>query len=131
MHVTIEICHGQNRDPFVYASQLDPQIEALQRLAKTASMSDSMRLHDTTSILQGIKRALSADAPAANREDALRRILRDVVPIVDAAYLDEHSAACIPGSGYSNKAQHLAGVKWGFMDGSAYRAWRSEVERLL
>ena len=57
-------------------------------------------------------------------------LINDMLPIVEAAYYDQHTAGMICGSGYNHKAEHLAGQKWGWRDSKEFKAWRNKVEQL-
>lgn len=63
-------------------------------------------------------------------KDELIDIINEMLPIVEAAYYDEHTAGIIAGSGYSNKAEHLAGQKWGWKDSKQFKDWLSKVKKL-
>jgi len=53
------------------------------------------------------------------------------LPIVSAAYWDEHSAGIICGSGYNNKAQHLAGQQFGWRDNKNFKEWETEIRKAV
>ena len=57
-------------------------------------------------------------------------IINDMLPIVEAAFNDQHSAGIIPGSGYNHKSEHLAGQKWGWRDTKKFDAWCYKVKQL-
>lgn len=58
----------------------------------------------------------------------LREALEICLPIVDAAYWDHHTAGTLPGAGYNNKAQHLAGQQWGWRSSDKYTDWRKALK---
>lgn len=58
----------------------------------------------------------------------LRERVREMLPIVEAAYWDEHTAGVIPGSGYNNKAQQLAGDKWDWRKSDKFKAWLAKLK---
>ena len=64
------------------------------------------------------------------KEQELIAIINDMLPIVEAAYHDEHSAGMIPGSGYNHKSEHLAGQKWGWQNTKKFDTWLNKVKQL-
>jgi hypothetical protein len=61
----------------------------------------------------------------------LKDLLRDCLPIVEAAYWDNHTAGIMPGSGYNNKAQHLSGVKWDWRNSKKFKDWLKSANEAL
>ena len=70
-------------------------------------------------------------AAVTAQRDRLAGLLADILPIAAAAYEDEHSARTIPGSGYTNRAQRLAGAKWGWRYRAAYATWKAGADTAL
>jgi hypothetical protein len=62
--------------------------------------------------------------------DMAIELINDMLPIVEAAYNDEHTAGMIPGSGYNHKAEHLAGQKWGWQNTKKFDIWHNKVKQL-
>lgn len=68
---------------------------------------------------------------AKDNDLVVAKILEDALPIVEAAYWDHHTAGVLPGSGYNNKAEHLAGRTWGWQRSERFEAWVKEAREAL
>lgn len=76
--------------------------------------------------------AFAAGQAAAKEESAakigkLKNYLKICLPIVKEAYWDEHTAGKIPGSGFSHKAQHLAGKQFDWYNSDRFEKFYSEA----
>jgi len=58
-------------------------------------------------------------------------LINDMLPIVEAAFYDNHTAGILPGSGYNHKAEHLASKKWGWRNTEMFKAWRLKADELI
>lgn len=56
--------------------------------------------------------------------------IKRMLPIVEAAYWDEHTAGTLPGSGFNHKAQHLAGPEWGWQKSDSFKEFVEALEKL-
>ncbi len=68
-----------------------------------------------------------------DKEKALIDVVNKLLPIVQAAYWDHASAWAIPGAGYNNRAQSLAGSTFnaGFCKNDTFEKFTKEVEALI
>ena len=58
---------------------------------------------------------------------ALKKEAARMLPIAEAAFWDHHTAGTLPGAGYNNRAEHLAGLEWGWRESKTFRKWREEL----
>ncbi len=56
--------------------------------------------------------------------------LEKVEPIVAAAFWDQYTAGNMPGSGYNHKAQHQAGVAFGWKDSLGFEKWLQSLAEI-
>ncbi len=56
---------------------------------------------------------------------------KHILPIVEAAYWDEHTAGVLPGTGYNNRAQHEAGRIFGWRKSDLFKKWLNETKDIL
>lgn len=61
----------------------------------------------------------------------MREALEVCLPVVEEAYWDQHTAGMMPGSGYCNKAQNLAGLTWGWRDSRRFSDWFKGIKEAL
>lgn len=60
-----------------------------------------------------------------------QELIKTMLPIVEAAYWDQHTAGTMAGSGFNNKPQHLAGAKWGWWDSTKFKTWLVDALKIL
>lgn len=64
-------------------------------------------------------------------EEQLIKIIKEMLPIVEAAFYDNHTAGIIPGAGYNHKAEHLVSEKWGWRDSNKFDEWKKQVQTVI
>ncbi len=65
------------------------------------------------------------------KEQELIKIINDMLPMVEVAFYDNHSAGILPGAGYNYRVFHMASKKWGWRDTKEFKEWRDKVEKLI
>lgn len=60
----------------------------------------------------------------------LKAALIKVLPIVEEAFLDHHSAGCLPGSGYTHRVYRKVSDAFGWRDSKVFYDWKKSLGKL-
>lgn len=70
-------------------------------------------------------------AQLEKERDTLRAAVKVMLPMVEEAFYDHHSAGCAPGSGYNHRVYHKVSDAWGWRTADRFEAFAKPLRAML
>ena len=64
---------------------------------------------------------------ATKREKELEAALSKVMPIIEEAFWDHHTAGTLPGSGYNHRVYNKVSQIFGWRDSKVFTDWKNKL----